>query len=107
MGDEYLRIVSWSFIPSGISFVTGSMFQAMGNTLPSVATSLVRVVVVAIPVIVLSRSPSFRRSTIWHLGVMSVWLQLALALVLLRREYGNRLAFNVGSEGEPMVLPAH
>jgi putative MATE family efflux protein len=99
VGDEYLRIISWSFVPSGIIFVTGSMFQAMGNTLPSVATSLVRVVVVAIPVIVLSRSPSFQLSTIWHLGVISVWSQLALGLVLLRREYGKRLAFGVAAEG--------
>ena len=49
----------------------------------------------AIPVIVLSRSPGFQLSTIWHLGVASVWSQLALGLVLLRREYGKRLAFAV------------
>ena len=105
VGDEYLRIISWSFVASGIIFVTGSMFQAMGNTLPSVATSLVRVVMVAIPVIVLSRSPGFQLSTIWHLGVISVWSQLALALVLLRREYGKRLAFGITPAGG-VALPA-
>jgi putative MATE family efflux protein len=99
VGDEYLRIISWSFVASGIMFVASSMFQAMGNTLPSVATSLVRVAMVSIPVIVLSRSPGFELPTIWHLGVISVWTQLALGLVLLRREYGKRLAFGVAVGG--------
>ena len=44
-------------------------------------------------------------STIWHLGVLSVWLQLALGLVLLRREYGKRLAFGVPAKSG-LGLPA-
>ena len=35
VGEEYLRIVSWNFVAGGLVFVTSSMFQAMGNTLPS------------------------------------------------------------------------
>jgi putative MATE family efflux protein len=92
-GDEYLRIISWSFVASGVVFVTGSMFQGMGNTLPSIATSLVRIAFVAIPVVILARSPGFELATIWRLAVLSVWMQLALALVLLRREYARRLRF--------------
>lgn len=34
VGAEYLRIVSWSLVASGIIFVNGSIFQAMGNTMP-------------------------------------------------------------------------
>ena len=100
IGDEYLRITSWGFVASGIIFVTGSMFQAMGNTLPSIATSLVRVVVVTIPVFILARSPGFALTTIWRLGVISVCAQLALALLLLRREYGRRLRF---AEADPAI----
>ena len=100
IGDEYLRITSWGFVASGIIFVTGSMFQAMGNTLPSIATSLVRVVVVTIPVFILARAPGFALSTIWRLGVVSVCAQLALALLLLRREYGRRLRF---AEVDPAI----
>ncbi len=103
IGGEYLRITSWGFIASGIIFVTGSMFQAMGNTLPSIATSLVRIVVVTIPVFILARSPGFALSTIWRLGVFSVCAQLALGLVLLRREYARRLRF---AEIEPVVPDA-
>lgn len=94
VGEEYLRIISWSFFGSGVVFVTGSMFQAMGNTTPSVFMSLVRIVVVAIPVVVLSRAPGFHLTTIWQLSVMSIYAQLALAIVLLRREFRKRLNFS-------------
>lgn len=97
VGAQYLRIISWSFLASGVIFVTGSMFQAMGNTIPSVATSLVRIVVVAVPVLVLARRPGFALVTIWHLAVLSVFVQLALALVLLRREFSRRLRFPAGA----------
>lgn len=93
-GGEYLRVASWSFLASGVLFVAGSMFQAMGNTLPSIATSLVRVLLVSVPMLVLSRRAGFELTTIWHLSVTSVWTQLALALVLLRREFARRLSFD-------------
>ena len=102
VGDEYLRIISWNFVASGIMFVAGSMFQAMGNTLPSIATSLVRIAVVAIPVFMLSRLPGFELATIWRLGVISVFVQLVLGLALLRREFSRRLNFG----GEPMTHSA-
>ncbi len=34
VGVEYLQIVTLNFVPSGITFVSASMFQAMGNTHP-------------------------------------------------------------------------
>ena len=107
VGTGYLRITSWNFVASGVIFVAGSMFQAMGNTLPSIATSLVRIVVVAIPVFILARSPGFELTTIWHLAVWSVFVQLALALVLLRREFARRLQFDrpgVSHGADPVVV---
>src|SRR5439155_18701981 len=43
VGEEYLRIVSWSYMASGIIFVASSMFQAMGNTIPSLVSSFTRI----------------------------------------------------------------
>jgi putative MATE family efflux protein len=91
VGEEYLRIVSWCYLGSGIIFVTSSMFQAMGNTRPSLLTSAVRVVVVAIPVFLLSRRPGFQLTWVWYLTVVSVALQFVLSLWLLRREFASRL----------------
>jgi putative MATE family efflux protein len=93
VGEEYLRIVSWNFVASGLVFVASSMFQAMGNTLPSLTTSAVRVLVVAVPAFVLARRPDFQLVWIWYLTVLAVTLQMGVSLWLLRREFRRRLVF--------------
>jgi len=87
----YLRIVAWNFVASGLIFVASSMFQAMGNTIPSLITSGVRIVIVAIPAYLLSRMAGFQLIWIWYLSVGSVFLQLALSMLMLRREFRKRL----------------
>ena len=91
VGSEYLAVVSWSFVASGIVFVGSSMFQAMGHTLPALISSLVRIVVVVIPAVLLSRFPGFELHWIWYLSVFSVLVQVTLQLLLLRREFRVRL----------------
>lgn len=93
IGQEYLRIVSWSFVASGVIFVASSTFQAMGNTIPSLVTSAVRISLVAIPAILLSRKAGFQLHWIWYLSLGAVFIQLALSMYLLRREFGRRLNF--------------
>jgi Na+-driven multidrug efflux pump len=92
VGVEYLRIVAITFIFSGVTFVTSSMFQALGNTIPSLATSFLRLLVSIIPAILLSRSAGFQLVWIWYLGVLSVVLQVTANLLLLRREFRLKLA---------------
>ena len=94
VGDEYLRIVSWNFVASGIIFVGSSMFQAIGNTIPPLITSFLRLVLVAVPILMLSRNPHFTLRWVWYLSVASVTLQLILNLLLLRREFNLRLRFD-------------
>jgi putative MATE family efflux protein len=91
VGDEYLRISSWNFVASGLIFVTASMFQAMGNTIPSLITSFTRIVVVGIPAFLLSRLPGFEMRWIWYLSVLAVTLQMCLNLLVLQREFRVRL----------------
>ena len=93
VGTEYLRIVSWNFLASGLIFVASSMFQAMGNTVPSLVTSGARILLVAVPAILLSRLPAFQLTWVWYLSVGAVVVQLALSMLLLRREFNRRLAF--------------
>ena len=97
VGTEYLRILSPAFIASGVIFVSSSMFQAMGNTLPSLVTSACRIIMVAIPAFLLARQPGFQLHWIWWLSFGSVLVQLVLSLLLLRREFDRRLRF------EPVV----
>ena len=91
VGAEYLRITAWNYLASGLVFVAASMFQAMGNTIPSLATSFTRIVVVAVPVVLLAQRPGFELRWIWYLSVLSVTLQMTLSLLLLRREFRRRL----------------
>jgi putative MATE family efflux protein len=91
VGAEYLRIVSWSFVGSGLVYVSSSMFQALGNTLPALVSSTVRLVVVSVPLILMSRLPGFELRWAWYLGMASVMLQMGLSLLLLQREFRRRL----------------
>jgi len=97
VGEEYLRIVSWNYVASGLIFVASSMFQAMGNTIPSLVTSGVRFAIVAIPSVLMSRMQGFQLHWIWYLSVGAVLVQLTLSMLLLRREFGRRLRFETVS----------
>lgn len=92
VGVDYLHIVTLNFVTSGITFVSASMFQAMGNTLPSLATSFLRLMVGIVPAAVLSSRPEFALTWIWWLTVLSTTLQMALNLTLLQREFRLKLA---------------
>jgi putative MATE family efflux protein len=102
VGEDYLRIVSWNFVASGLIFVASSMFQALGNTIPSLVTSSARLLIFALPVTLLARLPGFELRWIWYLSVAAVTLQMTANLLLLQRELRTRLTF----EAAPGVSPA-
>lgn len=88
---EFLRIISWNFIASGLIFTCSGLFQAMGNTLPSLLSSASRLLTFVVPGIILSRHPGFRLADLWHLSVATVTLQALTSLWLLRGQFGRRL----------------
>jgi Na+-driven multidrug efflux pump len=98
VGDEYLRIISWNFVASGLVFVTSSMFQALGNTIPSLLASISRLAIVAVPAIWLTRIPTFELRWIWYLSVIAIVMQLGIILVLLKREFKVKF-------GAPLTAP--
>jgi MATE family, multidrug efflux pump len=102
VGVEYLRIVVVTFVPSGITFVSSSMFQALGNTIPPLATSTLRILIAAIPAIFLARVAGFHLTWIWYLGAVAVMLQMTLNLILLQRE----LKLKLGSDQSPIPQAA-
>ncbi len=91
VGTEYLKIVSWNYVASGVIFVNSSMFQALGNTIPSLITSAFRLTVVVVPVVLLSRLPGFQLWWIWYVSVTAVIFQLALSCWLVQREMNKKL----------------
>jgi len=94
VGAEYLHIIAFNFVASGIVFVSSSMFQAMGNTMPSLITSGSRIVIVAVPVLLLAQTPGFALRWIWYISAAAVVVQLAINLWLLQREFRLRLNFD-------------
>jgi Na+-driven multidrug efflux pump len=78
------------------------MFQAMGNTIPSLVTSSVRITLIAIPAVIVSHLAGFQLRWIWYLSVASVALQMMLSLWLLRREMSLRL----NAEPVPIAAPS-
>jgi Na+-driven multidrug efflux pump len=83
--------VTLNFVPSGVTFVSASMFQAMGNTLPSLMTSFIRIAIGVVPAVILSRRPDFALTWIWWFAVLSTALQMTLNLLLLQREFRLKL----------------
>ena len=90
-GGEYLRIISWNFIAVGIVFSASSMFQGMGNTWPSLASSASRLVLFVVPAIWLSTQPGFRLVHVWYVSVASNAVQAVFSLLLVQREFRLRL----------------
>ncbi len=86
VGTEMLGILSFNFLAAGVVFVASAMFQAMGNTVPSLIASGSRLLLFAVPALVLSGRPGFALRQLWWLSVASVLVQMTLALWLLRRE---------------------
>jgi putative MATE family efflux protein len=91
VGGEYLRIISWNFVASGLIFVASSMFQAMGNTIPSLVASGTRIALLSLVAFFLARMPDFQLRWIWYLSVATVLVQLTLAMWFLRHEFARRL----------------
>jgi putative MATE family efflux protein len=94
---HFLRTISWNFVASGIVFTCSGMFQAMGNTVPSVISSAVRVVVFVVPAVWIAQLPGFQLHWTWRVSVVATTVHALFALWLLRREAGLRLAVPAAS----------
>jgi putative MATE family efflux protein len=91
VGATFLRIISWTFIAQGIVFTCSGMFQGLGNTIPAMLSSAIRLGVFVPFAVWLSSQPAFRLDEVWWLSVATVWLQAAVSFVLLQHQFKRRL----------------
>lgn len=98
VGADFLRMISWNFVASGMIFTCSGMFQALGNTIPSLVSSATRLLTFALPALWLSTQPGFTLHQLWTLSVVTVTAQAALSVWLLRTQLRKRL--------EPRAVPA-
>ncbi|MBC8027054.1 MAG: MATE family efflux transporter [Steroidobacteraceae bacterium] len=91
VGAEMLMISAFNFPANGVIFSCSSMFQALGNTWPTIGSSIVRLVVFIGPALWLSTRPGFELHHLWYLSVASMFLQAVVSFTLLRREFAKKL----------------
>ncbi len=99
VGATYLRIISWNFVATGLIFTCSGLFQALGNTWPSLLSSASRLLTFVLPAVLLSALPHFTLTQLWYLSVATVTLQALTSLALLRREFRRKLAVPPAATG--------
>jgi Na+-driven multidrug efflux pump len=96
VATDFLRTISWNFVASGLIFTCSGMFQALGNTVPSLVSSASRLVTFAVPALWLAQRPGFQLRHVWVLSVITMTVQAGFTLWLLRRELRRRAVIEPG-----------
>jgi putative MATE family efflux protein len=91
VGTQYLQIISWNFLASGVVFTSSAVFQGLGNTMPAVLSSASRIVSFIVPALWLAAQTEFQLIQIWYVSVASVALQAMISLWLVRSEFRRRV----------------
>ncbi|MEY2579834.1 MAG: hypothetical protein QOI49_2658 [Verrucomicrobiota bacterium] len=97
-GQDYLGIVSFGLVASGIVFTTSSVFQGVGNTFPPLVSWLIRLALFAVPTMLLSCTNRLEIRYLWYLTLASQFIHACINLVLLRRELCKKLKFDAGQD---------
>jgi putative MATE family efflux protein len=92
IGSQFLHIISFNFVLSGVVFTCSSMFQALGNTLPSLYSSATRLITFSVPLIWMTSQPWFTLNHLWFLSVATVVLQTIVSFTLLQKQLRVRLS---------------
>lgn len=87
----FLQLTSWSFIALVLVSTCSSMFQGLGNTVPSMLSSGVRFLGFTVPLVLMSMHPAFRIEHVWYIFVASLMLQAIVSLWFLHVEFRKRL----------------
>jgi putative MATE family efflux protein len=81
----YLHYMSWNFLAAGTMFACSGLFQAVGNTMPTLACAALRLFTFVAPLLYLSGQPHFAVTHIWTLSILSTLLQAIVGLWLAYR----------------------
>jgi putative MATE family efflux protein len=101
---DFLRTISWNFIASGLIFTCSGLFQALGNTVPSVISSALRLVTFAVIAFAVSHMPGFTLQHLWYVSVFATTVQMLITLWLLKRTADQ--AMRRATTAMPVAVPA-
>jgi Na+-driven multidrug efflux pump len=91
-GELYLRIISLNCLSVVLVFSCSGIFQGLGNTWPSLASSALRIVLFVVPVLWLSKRSDFSAAMVWYCSAGSVLLQGLCSYYLLRWQLRSKLS---------------
>jgi putative MATE family efflux protein len=91
VGGQFLQVISWNFLATGIVFTCSAVFQGLGHTLPAVLSSASRIVSFVGPALWLASRPHFQLLHLWYVSIGSATLQACVSLWLIRSEFRRRL----------------
>ena len=91
IGVPALRIISLSFVFAGVSITVVSVFQALGNGIYSLIISIVRQLVIILPVAYLF-AKMIGLDAVWFAFPISEIASILMALLMFRHMYRQRLA---------------
>ena len=91
VASSYLHYVGLSFPIFGLIFTMSGMFQALGNTLPSLISAVIRMMVFASTLYYLSFQPYFNMVNVWVLIVFASTLQAVIMYLMLRKTFNHQL----------------
>jgi len=85
----YLRLISLTFLATGLIFACTSVFQGLGNTRPPFLSSVIRLFAFAVPVLLLLDRLTLQ--DIWLVSAASIWVQAIANCWFLRKELRIKL----------------
>ena len=84
-GIEFIRMISINLAAVAVGFACFGVLSGLGNTLPTLIASAVRVALIIGPTLALSGLPGFRPLWMWEISVGATLVQMSLNLWFLRR----------------------
>jgi len=90
-GELFMRIISLNCLSVVLVFSCSGIFQGLGNTWPSLASSFLRVFVFILPVLWLSGRSDFSPAMVWYCSAASVLLQGMCSCYLVRWQLRKKL----------------
>jgi putative MATE family efflux protein len=90
-GEDFLTLTSWNLLASAGIFACAGVFAGLGNTLPSLVGSAIRIGLFVITSLCLSRLGGFSPHWLWLLYVLATFVQLIAVLLFAQREMARKL----------------
>jgi putative MATE family efflux protein len=105
-GAGFLTIISWNLLASAVIFACSGLFQGMGNTLPSLISSAVRIALIMSLAAWVSSRPHFQLHELWVMSVLTTLVQAGLCAWFLRREFRMKLTPLTMKDQQKQAEPA-